>query len=222
MGVISIEQTDRLYWLGRYTERVYTTITLFSRRVDRMLDGRPGGYEAFCRHLEIPNIYTSDADFQKRYAFDAEDENSIISNLNRAYDNAIVLRESIGSETLSYIQLAIYAMNRAEKSSAPLLELQKVQDNLLAFWGIVDDTIESENVRNIIKVGKRVERIDLFGRLHQQKEDMVREISRLAGRIDRCSIRYNKEKLKKLKKLTEQDEMDYRQIVALTEGLLEE
>ena len=32
---------------------------------------------------------------------------SIISNLNRAYDNAIVLRESIGSETLSYIQLSL-------------------------------------------------------------------------------------------------------------------
>ena len=39
---------------------------------------------------------------------------SIISNLNRAYDNAIVLRESIGSETLSFIQLAIYEMNKAK------------------------------------------------------------------------------------------------------------
>ncbi len=29
MGVISIEHTDRLYWLGRYTERVYTTNRFF-------------------------------------------------------------------------------------------------------------------------------------------------------------------------------------------------
>ena len=35
--------------------------------------------------------------------------------------------------------------------------------------------IESENIRNIIKVGKRVERIDLLGRLRQNKKDMLRE-----------------------------------------------
>ena len=39
----------------------------------------------------------------------------------RTYDNAVVLREEIGSETLSYIQLAVYEMNRAKESSAPLI-----------------------------------------------------------------------------------------------------
>lgn len=221
MGVISIEQTDRLFWLGRYTERVYTTIRLFSDKVDEMLDGQPGSYGEFCSNLDIPNIYSSDEDFQERYAFDPEDENSIISNLNRAYDNAIVLREAIGSETLSYIQLAVYEMNKAAKSAAPLLELQKVQDNLLAFWGIADDMIESENVRNIIKVGKRVERIDLFGRLRQPQTDMIREIQRLAGRIDRCSIKYEKRHLECLKELTGREAMDYYQVVTEIEQLVQ-
>lgn len=220
MGVISVEQTDRLYWLGRYTERVYTTITLFSARVDRMIDGEPGGYADFCRHLEIPNIYNSDEDFQQKYAFDENNPDSIFSNLERAYDNAIVLRESIGSEALSYIQLCVYAMNKAKQGCAPLLELQKVKDNILAFWGIADDMIESENVRNIIKVGKRVERIDLFGRLKQDSKDMLREVHRLSGRIDRCSVRYNKANMDELKKLTETGELDYHQIVVAVEGLI--
>ena len=34
MGIISVEQTDRLYWLGRYTERVYTTMRLFFTTYD--------------------------------------------------------------------------------------------------------------------------------------------------------------------------------------------
>ena len=72
----------------------------------------------------------------------------------RAYDNAIELREEIGSETLAYIQLALYALEKAEKSSSPLIEIQYVIDAILAFWGIVDDLIEDENTRNIIKVGK--------------------------------------------------------------------
>ena len=29
MGIISIEKADHLYWLGRYTERVYTILRVF-------------------------------------------------------------------------------------------------------------------------------------------------------------------------------------------------
>jgi uncharacterized alpha-E superfamily protein len=119
MGIISIEQTNRLYWLGRYTERVYTTIRLYFQCYDSMIDDIDEHYEMFCKSLEIPNIYRSKEDFIQRYTFDKQDTNSIFSNLIRAYDNAMVLRDEIGSETLSYIQLAIYAMNKAELSKAP-------------------------------------------------------------------------------------------------------
>ena len=220
MGIISLEQTDGLYWLGRYSERVYTTIRLYSRSYDRMLDENAGGYEEFCRDLDIPNIYQSSEDFKTRYPFDKEDPNSIMSNLLRAYDNAIVLRETIGSETLSYIQLAIYEMNKAEKSQAPLIEMQKVMDNILAFWGIADDIMEDENSRNIIKVGKRVERIDLYRRLHQPRENLVREVSRLAGRIGRCNIHYNESVILNLLELVQAPELDYYSIVYEIERIL--
>lgn len=220
MGIISLEQTDGLFWLGRYSERVYTTIRLYSRSYDRMLDENAGGYEEFCKNLDIPNIYRSSEDFKVRYPFDKEDPNSIMSNLLRAYDNAIVLRETIGSETLSYIQLAIYEMNKAEQSQAPLIEMQKVMDNILAFWGIVDDIMDDENSRNIIKVGKRVERIDLYGRLHQPRENLVREVSRLAGRIGRCNINYDKSVILNLLELVQAPELDYYSIVNEIEKIL--
>ena len=113
MGIISIENTDRLFWLGRYTERVYTTIKIFADRFDSMIDFDEIEYDKFCESQDIPNIYKSREDFSQKYCFSLEDENSIFSNLMRAYDNAIVLREEIGSESLSYIQLAVYAMNQA-------------------------------------------------------------------------------------------------------------
>ena len=123
MGIISIEQKDRLYWLGRYSERVYTTLRLYSRSYDTMIDEITDSYQEFCKMIDIPNVYSSKDDFRKKYPFDETNPDSILSNLNRAYDNAIVLRESIGSETLSYIQLAIYDMNKAKVSSAPLIEM---------------------------------------------------------------------------------------------------
>ena len=43
-----------------------------------------------------------------------------------------------------------------------MLHFQKITDAILAFWGCVDDQIDDENTRNIIKIGKRVERLDLL------------------------------------------------------------
>ena len=120
MGIISVEQADHLFWLGRYTERVYTTLRFYFPKFDSMIDETVDSYQAFCESIDIPNIYTSKEDFLRRYPFDADNPDSIISNLNRAYDNAIVLRESIGSEALSYIQLAIYDMNKAAAITSPM------------------------------------------------------------------------------------------------------
>ncbi len=213
MGIISIEQADRLYWLGRYTERVYTTLKIFVKSFDEMIDGIVDCYEEFCKSIDIPNIYSDKEDFLTRYPFDTENTDSIISNLNRAYDNAIVLRESIGSETLAYIQLAIYEMNKAAKSNAPVIELQKVNDNLLAFYGVVDDQIDRENIRNIIKAGKRVERIDLFARLGASADELKREVERLIPRVEKSGLKYDENKLEKIKKMVNEEVIDYYKIV---------
>ena len=135
--------------------------------------------------------------------------------------NAVVLREEIGTEALAYIQLAVYAMQRAGRTGqAPLIEFQKVVDNLMAFNGICDDQILSENVRNLLKVGKRVERIDLYARLHESRENLEREICRLAGRIDRCSLKYHPESLDSLKSLIGQKELDYHRMIRQIEQIL--
>lgn len=221
MGIISVEQTDRLFWLGRYSERVYTTLRLYSESFDRLIDMDSYDYAEFCRRLDIPDVYGSKEKFKESYPFDEEDTNSILSNLLRAYDNAIVLREEIGSETLSYIQLAIYDMQKARISRAPLIEMQSVIDNLLAFWGIADDIIDSEQTRNIIKAGKRVERVDLFGRLQLPAANITREVHRLIPRIERSGIRYHEEGLERLKNLVETGEIDYYKVVYEVEHLLE-
>ncbi len=213
MGIISIEQADRLYWLGRYTERVYTTLRMFSKSFDCLIDGIADSYVDFCKSIDIPNVYSDKNDFVKRYPFDAELSDSIISNLNRAYDNAIVLRESIGSECLAYIQLAIYEMNKAATSKSPLIELQKVNDNILAFYGTADDLIDSQNIRNIIKAGKRIERIDLYARLGVEKKEISREIHRMIPRVERSGLDYDKEKLQRILDLVSGDSIDYYKVV---------
>ncbi|MBR1476491.1 MAG: alpha-E domain-containing protein [Lachnospiraceae bacterium] len=220
MGIISLKHTDQLYWLGRYSERVYTTLKLFAEKYDSMIDLNEAEYEDFCKKQDIPNIYSSSEDFAKRYCFDENDTNSIISNLTRAYDNAVVLREEIGSTTLSYIQLAVYAMNKAKLSEAPLLELQHVRDNIVAFWGIVDDSIDDEHVRSIIKLGKRIERVDLFARMHMDRSELKREILKLNRRIDRTGLTYSAKRMAHINYLIEEDDLNYKELVGEIEALL--
>ena len=221
MGIKSVMNTDRLYWLGRYSERVFTTLKLFSESFDTLIEQYGEDHRGFCASLEIPDVYIDKDDFIDRYAFSLDDPNSIISNLHRAYDNAIELREEIGSETLSFIQMAIYEMNTAKLSEAPLLHFQKITDAILAFWGCVDDQIDDENTRNIIKIGKRVERLDLYARLKKDRTAIRREINRLSGRICRTDLIYRKEDVQKLKDLAEEPELNYRDIILTVEQLVE-
>ncbi len=220
MGIISVEQVDHLYWLGRYTERVYTTLKMFAMSYDKMLDATEEVYPKYCEALDIPNIYSSKEDFLSRYPFDSRITDSIISNLNRAYDNAIVLRETIGSDALSYIQLSIYAMNKAAKSDSPLIELQQIMDDLLAFWGIVDDQIDVEQIRNIIKAGKRIERIDLYARLERDKKSLEREVHRMIPRVLRSGMKYNESALSKVSSLINDNVPNYVEIISSVEQIV--
>lgn len=219
MGIISVEQADRLYWLGRYTERVNTTIKMFGQSFDSMIDGIPETYGEFCKMIDIPDVYGSMENFNKDYPFDETNPDSIISNLTRAYDNAIVLRESIGSETLSYIQLAIYEMQKARVSESPLIELQKVLDYLLAFWGVADDVIDDERIRNIIKAGKRIERIDLYARLGAGGKELIREVNRMIPRVEHSGLPYDVDNLIKIKEMVNSSEVDFYGVVQAVEAI---
>lgn len=116
MGIISVENADHLYWLGRYTERVYTTIRVFFHIFDEMIEAPEGVYVEYCKKLGIPNIYTSNRQFVGSYLFDEENPDSVILSMKRAYDNGVVLREELSSNVLSYIQLALNTLEACSKT----------------------------------------------------------------------------------------------------------
>lgn len=223
-NTISLEQQDSLYWLGRYTERVYTTISQFSRYFDIMIEDEDSErYDEFCKSLDIPNIYTSREDFIERYCYDEANPDSIISNLLRGFGNAIILREILGTKTFSYIQLAVYKMKEAAASDSPVIDLQKVCDNIVAFWGMADDSISNDRARDLIKTGRRVERVDLFGRMKRPSDVMKSAIRRLTSyRLVRSGLGCSENRVQKLDDIAESENMDYRAIVWEVEHIFEE
>ena len=191
MGIITIEKSDNLFWLGRYTERVHTTLKYYIEATDLMIDQDPDYYAVLCRKIGIPDVYGSREQFLTTYPFDTSDPNSIISNLYRAYDNAIVMRDYIGTETMAYIQLALDDIKTAEREETFLADLMLVIDHILAFWGCVNDLIYDEQTRNIIKLGKGVERIDLYLSLGRPAADLRREYGRMKQFLRKSHIHYD-------------------------------
>lgn len=206
MGIISMEKVDHLYWMGRYTERVYTTLRMFFHIYDNMIEQPEGIYAKYCQRLNIPNIYTSNRQFVRSYLFGEDNPDSVLSNMKRAYDNAVVLRDELSSTVLSYVQLALDTLESCRKTTAPLLELQQVVDYLLAFWGGADDYVEQEECRNILKCGKYVERLDLCLRLDYHTKDLEKEYRKLCNRLEKTNLAYHKTSLDRLEEIIFRDE----------------
>ena len=115
-NTMSAEQKEKFITLLKKEPRRFIAQEVIDfQDIDILKDGkaipRKADLRAFVLMADEPLVWKSGLTRFSR------NPDSIISNINRAYDNAIVLRESIGSETLSYIQLAIYDMNRAKLSS---------------------------------------------------------------------------------------------------------
>lgn len=193
MGIISLEKSNHLYWLGRYSERAFTTIRTFMEAYDTMLDRDTEAYKKICEKLSIPDVYGSKEKFITNYLFDENDPNSVFSNLTRACDNASVLRDMISTTALGYIQLALDVMTDAKREAFCLLYLQDVLDDLYAFWGCIDDYVESSACRNIMKTGRYVERLDLYIRLDYDKKAMELAYDRMTYRLQRSLAAYDKE-----------------------------
>lgn len=222
MDIISVVEMNHIYWLGRYTERVYTTIRQYFEGNDRMIEN-PGYYITYCNNFTIPNCYESAEDFTQKYVFDETNPDSIISNLEYAYDNAIVLRHSLGTETLSYMELAVNQLKNSKGSSVMMVDLQKVLDYILAFWACIDDYIDSDQIRSVIKIGRHVERLNLYLRLRMDHEQLIKPFHMLVARLRRGYIEYDKDAVDHLGMIvTSKDDIDYIDAVQTSEAIIKE
>ena len=185
MGAQRLSKENRLYWLGRYTERTFMTIEFMEKAFDESLDGEPFDYVDWCERMQIPCIYEDVHEFLNTYLFDADNPNSAITSLNRAFENAVMLRNVITSQTLAYLQMAKNIMDSASVSGAPMLDLQDVCDYLMAFKGCVDERVNDESDRMTIKCGFTVERIDILLRLDYRTDELEKEFGRLTSRLRR-------------------------------------
>ncbi len=193
MDTVTLSMQNRLFWLGRYAERVYTTVQYMLEQYDRLIDGGQIDYQDFCRRMGIPCPYTGGEDFCRRYLFDADNPDSVRSGAEAMLGNGMVLRETITTPTLAYLQMARNAMELASRSASPSVELQWVLDDIMAFRGSFDDSVEAETARNITKAGSCVERLSLMLRLDWRREHLNRELLKCLNRLYKTGLTADEE-----------------------------
>ena len=177
---ISATKANRLYWLGRYVERVYICLHLMRRCYDKMIDGPESEYESHLIKMDSDNIYSDMDSFRMGMMYDHNNPSSLLSGMISANDNAVMLRKDISSETLSYIQLSLVHLQKcAEKKEKNITNLQKVTDYLLAFWGSSDERIFDERLYNLMKIGRMLEYIDMHIRFEYPFERIEDAFKRL-------------------------------------------
>ena len=203
MGSLTVNKIDRLYWMGRYAERVNTTLRFMMEYYDNLIDGHPMPHEEFCKRLTLPDVYKSDIDFAYSYIFDKENPDSLMTAADRMLGNGMTLRETISSGTLSYLQLAVNYLIAASNSESPLIEIQEVIDAIMAFRGSFDDNVEDENIRDIIKCGCNVEKLSLYLRLGQDDKLCMKELNKLLNRSRKTDFKTRSSALAEILKVSD-------------------
>lgn len=161
--IISAAKANRLYWLGRYVCRVYLTLHQLNKCFDEMIDGEPENYADFWLKLDSSGRYKTDEEFTYGMLYDEDNPSSVLSALRFAIDNAILLREDIMSETLSYLEMSVAHLKKCKlEATVNISHMQPIIDWSLAFWGSSEQRLQNHKALNIMMIGRNVENLDML------------------------------------------------------------
>ena len=190
--VISATKANRLYWLGRYECRVYLTLHQLNKCFDEMIDGEPDDYTEFWSKLDATGIYKTNEEFTFGMLYDETNPCSVLSAQKFAMDNAILLREDIMSETLSYLEMSVALLKKCkQEATVNISHLQPVIDWGLAFWGSAEQRLQNHKALDIMMIGRNIENIDMqirfnypFRRVALAYDSLKRYCKSMSGALD--------------------------------------
>lgn len=160
--IISAVKANSLFWLGRYEERVYITLHLLRKCHDKMIDGELEDYWPIWQKLDTTGAYQTIEEFTFGIMYDDTNPSTVMAAQTKAMDNAILLREDILSETLSYLEMSLALLKECRKKQEKnVICLQPVIDWSLAFWGSAQQRLQNHKALYIMSIGRNVENLDM-------------------------------------------------------------
>lgn len=169
--IISAVKANSLFGLGRYEERVYITLHLLRKCHDKMIDGELEDYWPIWQKLDTTGAYQTIEEFTFGIMYDDTNPSTVMAAQTKAMDNAILLREDILSETLSYLEMSLALLKECRKKQEKnVICLQPVIDWSLAFWGSAQQRLQNHKALYIMSIGRNVENMDMLLRFDYSYE----------------------------------------------------
>ena len=117
---------------------------------------------------------------------------SVLSAQKFAMDNAILLREDIMSETLSYLEMSVALLKKCkQEATVNISHLQPVIDWALAFWGSAEQRLQNHKALDIMMIGRNIENLDMqirfnypFRRVALAYDSLKRYCKNMSGALD--------------------------------------
>ena len=184
LALVTASKAENLYWLGRYTERVFTTLGQFFPFYDRVMDTDVDAFRPFARALDLPEDFEDFDSFVDSFLYDESNPDSVRSAIVSAFRNAVILRPELSSRLLQYIELAMGKIVDAARhgdAARDVYAQRDIADNMLAFWGGIENSPAEPTLKSLLFVGKYIERIDLYTRLGLSRDELAAPMRKLDG-----------------------------------------
>ena len=97
LSLVTASKADNLYWLGRYTERAFTTLNQFFPFYDRVMDTDVDAFRPFAHALDLPEDFEDFDGFVNSFLYDGSNPDSVRSAVTSAFNNAVILRPELSS-----------------------------------------------------------------------------------------------------------------------------
>ena len=157
-----------------------------------MIDGEPDDYTEFWSKLDATGIYKTNEEFTFGMLYDDTNPCSVLSAQKFAMDNAILLREDIMSETLSYLEMSVALLKKCkQEATVNISHLQPVIDWALAFWGSAGQRLQNHKALDIMMIGRNIENLDMqirfnypFRRVALAYDSLKRYCKNMSGALD--------------------------------------
>ncbi|MFT8639520.1 MAG: circularly permuted type 2 ATP-grasp protein [Bifidobacterium sp.] len=183
-ALVTAAKADNLYWLGRYTERVFTTIGQFFPFYDLVMDTQVEAFKPFAHALDLPEDFDDFDAFIHSFLYDEHNPNSVRCAMQSAFNNAVVLRPELGSNLVQYVEMAVNTITDAAHSglkSDNIYRQRDIGDHMLSLWGGVENSALDPVLKSFLFIGKYLERIDLYTRFGLPEASLEAPLKKLAA-----------------------------------------
>ena len=163
-------------------ERAFTTLVQFFPFYDRVMDTDVDAFRPFAKALDLPQDFEDFDGFIHSFLYDGTNPDSVRSAIVAAFNNAVVLRPELTSRLLQYVELAVKNITEAAERSASADDIysqRDIADDMLAFWGGIENSTADITLKAFVFIGKYIERIDLYTRFHLDNSELDAPLAKL-------------------------------------------